>query len=53
MLVSILLQRGDALLVGPGIFKILEESKAKCLLMLLTNIYSRVLQQMHVSDTGL
>ena len=28
-------------------------SKAKCLLMLLTNICSRVLQQMHVSDTGL
>ena len=28
-------------------------SKAKCLLMLLTNICSRVSQQMHVNDTGL
>ena len=28
-------------------------SKAKCLLMLLPKIRSRVLQQMHVSDTGL
>ena len=27
-------------------------SKAKCLLMLLTNICSRVLQQVHVSENG-
>ena len=43
MQVSILLQRGDALLVGPGIFKILEEFlniSLTCCLIFISSVYS-------------